>query len=293
MSNIKPTDPAIIRMVQALQQAGFTGPALVAMTSIGISESGGNPNALNNDPATGDYSVGAFQINYYDGLYASRSAEYGPPDQLLGNLQAQADAAYKLSGGGANMNPWKGDYSNGKFYANLPVASAAVAGVLGGATAAGAPGSSEVGSSPSAVNLGASGGDSGCLISFPGIPLPSVGPIGGGNIGAGCLMSRDQGRHILGGLCILGGIVIAALGVVMVVKNESNPSKAIGGIKNPLSGIQESRQARRDEALEKLAPEKGELEYKKKLEEKRRTYDAKTGKNYMGQTPEEVDADNF
>ena len=280
------TDPAIIRMVQALRQAGFTGAALVTMTSLGICESGGNPNALNDNPATGDYSVGAFQINYYNGLNASRTAEFGPPSALLGDLQAQANAAFKLSGGGQNFNPWKGDYSNGKYYANLPTATAAVSAVMGGATAPAAPGSPSTGS----ASATSSQTDSGCLISFPGIPLPSLGPIGGGSIGGGCLMSKDQGRHILGGLCILAGCLIGALGVVMVVKGDVDPIASFSGVAGK---VRERRQDRRDMDLEKMAPDPKEQAYKKKLEERRRTYDAKTGLNYMGQTPDEVDADTF
>jgi len=49
---------------------------------------------INDTPSTGDYSVGTWQINYYDGLYSGREAAFGTPCQLIhGGLPAQAHAA--------------------------------------------------------------------------------------------------------------------------------------------------------------------------------------------------------
>lgn len=109
---------------QALRAAGFPASAAVTMTAIGGVESTWNTRALNNTPATGDYSVGVWQINYFDGLYAERTALFGPPDELLGNLQKQADAAYILYRQ-SGFGPWQPDITLGKINAYMAQALAA------------------------------------------------------------------------------------------------------------------------------------------------------------------------
>lgn len=65
--------------------------------AIALAESGGDPSVINDTPSTGDYSVGLWQINYNDGLYAGRAAEFGTPQQLVqGGLPKQADVAVRL-----------------------------------------------------------------------------------------------------------------------------------------------------------------------------------------------------
>lgn len=110
----------------ALRDAGVPASAAVILTAIGGAESDWNVNALNNDPATGDYSVGVWQINYYGDLLGPRTAEFGSPGQLQGNLAAQALAAatlYKQSG----LGNWT-TYTRGTYQAYLPQALAAAAG---------------------------------------------------------------------------------------------------------------------------------------------------------------------
>lgn len=63
------------------------------MTAIAQAESSLDFNVINDTPSTGDYSVGAFQINYIDNLYNERSAAYGTPQQLIQDgLPRQANA---------------------------------------------------------------------------------------------------------------------------------------------------------------------------------------------------------
>lgn len=64
------------------------------MGAIAIAESSGDAAVVNNTPSTGDYSVGLFQINYFDGLYDSRVRQFGTPAQLVaGGLSRQGNAA--------------------------------------------------------------------------------------------------------------------------------------------------------------------------------------------------------
>jgi len=69
----------------------------VILAAIAGPESGYDYSVINDTPATGDYSVGLWQINYYDGLYGERSREYGTPRQLIeGGVRRQAHAAAHL-----------------------------------------------------------------------------------------------------------------------------------------------------------------------------------------------------
>ncbi len=87
------------------------GPAGWAplMAGIAMAESGGNSTVINDTPRTGDYSVGLWQINYYNGLLASRTNDFGSPAQLQADVNKQARAAISLFGGGPGITNWKND----------------------------------------------------------------------------------------------------------------------------------------------------------------------------------------
>jgi hypothetical protein len=113
---------------------GAGGAPQWAPTAAGIAlaESSGNPNALNNNPSTGDYSVGLWQINYFGSLAPTRTAAYGPPSQLLGDPEAQAAAAVNLSGNGANWSPWASDpVGNAAMRSRTPMTAQQVQQLLG------------------------------------------------------------------------------------------------------------------------------------------------------------------
>jgi Lysozyme like domain len=95
------------------------------LTAIGMAESSLDSAVVNNTPATGDFSVGIWQINYYGSLYAGRVAEFGTPEQLAQRgLPAQAAAARTLVAQ-SGYSPWS-TYKSGAYKSFL----------IGGAVAA-------------------------------------------------------------------------------------------------------------------------------------------------------------
>jgi hypothetical protein len=115
---------------EACATAGFTRSQSFVMAAIGEAESSLDQAVINDTPETGDYSVGVFQINYYDGLYAARAAAFGQPCQLVaGGVQAQAYAAraiYLQQGFGAWTTYTTGAYQK-YLHGNVPPPSASLA----------------------------------------------------------------------------------------------------------------------------------------------------------------------
>ena len=105
-------------------QAQFRGESLVTAVAISCAEdTDHDPTALNDDPSTGDLSVGLFQVNYFGNLGPSRTAQFGPMSGLTDPL-ANAQAAYSLSGGGTNFTPWS-TFKSDAYLQYLTVASGA------------------------------------------------------------------------------------------------------------------------------------------------------------------------
>lgn len=245
---------AAIQLVQWCQQAGFTGTSLASFVSIGLCESGGDPSVLNNNPNTGDYSCGLFQINYYGNLYAGRTAAFGPPpanapqgvshqptQSGIMNPVNNAAAAYSLSNGGKDMSPWQADFDNGNYYVNLPTAQQAIASVATTSTGAytssvgNAGGSS--GNASDNAQLTSYTGDAahepvlqfhtGWAQNIPGVP------------GTITLLNHGQVQEILGIGCMLGGAVIAVVGLAVLFGKKPkvpmvwNPETGQATQKNP------------------------------------------------------------
>lgn len=96
-----------------MNSLGQTPEDCAVYAAIAQAESGLDVTVVNDTPATGDYSVGLWQINYYGSLYGPRSAAYGTPQQLVqGGITKQAIAAISIGAGG--FTPWS-TYNSGAY----------------------------------------------------------------------------------------------------------------------------------------------------------------------------------
>lgn len=132
------------------RQAGFTGQGLVNIVAIALAESGGNPQALANYPngsnAGGpEISAGLTQINTLAHPQYTVSELYDP----LTNFKA----AFQVSNGGTNFNPWS-TWTNGAARSELASVQQALGQATSGATPSGTP--------PSPAAPSSSGGTSSC-----------------------------------------------------------------------------------------------------------------------------------
>lgn len=94
-------------VAKVASRAGFTGHALRTMVAIALGESSGNPNAFNGNAKTGDKSYGLWQINMLGKLGPARMQELNLNSEAdLFNPDVNAKAAYRISGGGTNFQPW-------------------------------------------------------------------------------------------------------------------------------------------------------------------------------------------
>jgi hypothetical protein len=102
------------------RSAGFTGQGLTNITAIALAESHGNPAAICNSCAgVKEYSVGLTQVNMDAHSNYSESYLLNP----LNNLKA----AYSISGGGKNFQPWT-TYTKGTYKQFLQQAQLGAAG---------------------------------------------------------------------------------------------------------------------------------------------------------------------
>jgi Lysozyme like domain len=103
----------------ALLSLGFGKADANILAAIAGAESSYDLAVINDTPSTGDYSCGAWQINYYGNLRAGRVAEFGTPKHLVqSSVSDQAKAArgiWQSQGFGAWSTYNHGDY---KAYLN-------------------------------------------------------------------------------------------------------------------------------------------------------------------------------
>lgn len=126
------TNPKLLRYMQAARAAGFTGEDLIRMTAVGMAESSGNPREINNNPATGDLSYGAWQINMIGGMGPQRRRQFGlsSNDDLL-DLPTNARVAKGIFDS-QGINAW-GAFRNGSFQQWMGQARAVAPSVMAGA----------------------------------------------------------------------------------------------------------------------------------------------------------------
>ncbi len=130
------TNPKLLKYMQAARAAGFTGEDLIKMTAVGMAESTGNPGAINNNPATGDLSYGAWQVNMIGGMGPQRRRQFGLAnnDALL-DLPTNARVAKSIFDS-QGINAW-GAYTDGRYKQYMGQARAVAPSVMssGGAAA--------------------------------------------------------------------------------------------------------------------------------------------------------------
>lgn len=204
--------------IEGLWIAGGGDPSMAPlMAAIAFAESGGHPDEITDTPDTGDYSVGLWQINYYDGLLQSRTAAFGPPAQLALNPLAQAKAAVSILHS-QGLSAWT-TYTRGNYQQFYTTGVAPIPWTGGGGSLGGAGGASG--------NADGSGGvENAGLFSLPANCAFGL-PFGGLSV---CILTKKQARQLAGILLTVGGSAIALIGLGIVVAQgfrRSDLSKAI------------------------------------------------------------------
>ena len=94
---------------------GLTPEKAITMAAVALGESGGRPDAHNNDRSTGDNSYGVFQINMLGELVSDLrdKFELDSNAELL-NPVVNAQIALHMTDGGKNWSAWSS--VNGKRY---------------------------------------------------------------------------------------------------------------------------------------------------------------------------------
>lgn len=120
MGDIWPYGPPVYESFSACQNQlevlGMDQQNAIIGAAIATAESSRDLTVINDTPATQDYSVGCWQINYYGTLYAGRAAAYGTPQELIeGGLDSQAAACLGVyRDAGDSWTPWS-TYNSGAY----------------------------------------------------------------------------------------------------------------------------------------------------------------------------------
>ncbi|WP_198348118.1 transglycosylase SLT domain-containing protein [Plantactinospora sp. KBS50] len=115
---------------QVAYAAGFRGNPLVTAVAVAMAESSCNPSAVGSNGPTSGCPYGSLDR----GLWQINNC-YHPTvtDTCAYDAQCNANAAYSISSGGSNWQPWS-TYNNGAYASYLSAAQAAVNRLGGGGT---------------------------------------------------------------------------------------------------------------------------------------------------------------
>ena len=201
------------QLEQLWTQAGGASQYAPTAAGIALAESGGNPTAWNKDSATGDNSVGLFQINYFGDLAPSRTAQFGPPQGLTDPL-ANAKAAVALSGNGATWSPWTSDpVGNAAIASKTPLSASQVQAILSSSGRS----TGGTGSTPQTATLTAATTTTTVPGSMPNPDAATYGGLGLTNIGGDLHFLTDfAGWTIFTALIFLLGVTLLLLGAIML-----------------------------------------------------------------------------
>lgn len=110
--------------IGVLVNKGLDREKAITMAAIMLAESGGRPDALNNNPRTGDLSYGLFQINMIGNLGPARRRQFGlSSNEDLKDPNKNIDAAINILGS-SGLSAW-GAYTNGSYKKYMAAARAA------------------------------------------------------------------------------------------------------------------------------------------------------------------------
>lgn len=190
-----------------INNGGSPGAAPMA-AAIAMAESGGDPNAANNN-TNGTTDRGLWQINSIWGALSTF------------DVNGNAKAAIQISNNGSSWSPWV-TFTTGAYKAFLssstsPDTASTAAGASGGAA----------GSAATASTI-ATYKTSDCLVGIPNLnPIPSWVPIIGTSTGV-CLFSKAEARGALGGILMFLGGGVAALGFVILAAGAFGRTGGLG-----------------------------------------------------------------
>lgn len=222
MTNLATTNAPLTfaQLEQLWTQAGGDPAWAPTMAGIAMEESSGNPTAWNNDPSTGDNSVGLWQINYYGNLLGPRTQEYGPPQSMTQPLRNAQAAVHILGHNGSGLHAWTNDaVTQAAMAAGRPLTAAQVNAILGGQPPGQVVGTGTAAGPAAALAAGAApAGQSGFALGLPpGQPKSAGGAFGWAQDLANSISygAEFAGWSVLAGLVLAVGLMLLAMSLAL------------------------------------------------------------------------------